>query len=334
MAKGKLTLEQKVSFLIKKSKYKFTSYQQEHLKSILDKYDHVDMRIIEKFLDSGVEFWFQRYRKLKNIKNNSQTLYRYILLYGKTLGITKFEEYKQKQAESNTFEYKNKKLGWSKEEFNRYNKSRAITLENMIQKYGVVLGSEKFENYRIKQKTHGSSLEWFKKKYGDERGVYFWEILCENKAQTIQNFIKRYGDNEGRKKYFDYINQRKNYFSQISQELFLELDDDDAYFATKNSEFFLYSHELECVFFYDYVLKSKKKCIEFNGDYWHMNPSIYNEDDVGYFGYNASEIWEKDRIKNNALEKEGFEILVIWENEYKENKNLIVEKCKNFLGLN
>ena len=291
------------------------------------------MRIIKKFLDSGVKFWFQRYRKLKNIKGNAQTLYRFFLLHGKTKGILKFSEYKQKQAGSNTFEYKNEKFGWTLEQFEEYNKSRAITLDNMIKKYGNEVGFKKFENYRIKQKTHGSSLEWFIMKYGEEKGIYFWEKLCDEKAQTIQNFINRYGDDEGRKKYFDYINRKKNYYSQISQDLFDKLDHIDAYFATKNGEYFHYSKETECIFFYDYVLKSKKKCIEFNGDYWHCNPEIYNDNDVGYFGYKASEIWEKDRVKNDTLIKEGFEILIIWESEYRKDKDSTIKKCKIFLGL-
>jgi len=37
---------------------------------------------------------------------------------------------------------------------------------------------------------------------------------------------------------------------------------------------------IDHVYFYDYVIPDLFFCIEFNGDYWHMNPNKYKENYV------------------------------------------------------
>ena len=76
-----------------------------------------------------------------------------------------------------------------------------------------------------------------------------------------------------------------------------------------------------------------KNCIiEYNGDYWHCNPLIY-EDDF----YNkttkkyAKEIRLTDASRQNDLQMMGYSILIIWESEWKKNKLAILENIKKFL---
>ena len=52
--------------------------------------------------------------------------------WGIELGKQKWQEYRNKQSEKNKFEYKQNKFGWTKEQFDEFNKSRAVTLKNMI----------------------------------------------------------------------------------------------------------------------------------------------------------------------------------------------------------
>jgi len=71
---------------------------------------------------------------------------------------------------------------------------------------------------------------------------------------------------------------------------------------------------------YSYDFVYKKKVIEFNGDYWHCNPKYY---DKNYYhshrGMYAFEIWDFDKKKISSIENIGYEVLVIWEDEYKQN---------------
>ena len=73
--------------------------------------------------------------KIKNLPN-TVTLEKLIITYGINEGKIRWEIYKQKQAYTNSFEYKNKKYGMTEEQFKNYNKNRSSTLELMCKRYG------------------------------------------------------------------------------------------------------------------------------------------------------------------------------------------------------
>jgi G:T-mismatch repair DNA endonuclease (very short patch repair protein) len=74
----------------------------------------------------------------------------------------------------------------------------------------------------------------------------------------------------------------------------------------------------------DGFCKETKTVYEFQGDYWHGNPSIYNENDC-FHGVPYSKKWEKDQRKKQAFEEAGYTFLSIWESDWfkikKELKN-------------
>lgn len=76
--------------------------------------------------------------------------------------------------------------------------------------------------------------------------------------------------------------------------------------------------------------------LEINGDFWHCNPAIYAND---YYNKKnksfASEIWQKDseRIERIKL-LTGAKVLVIWESDWNNNKQIIKEKIKELLNQN
>jgi G:T-mismatch repair DNA endonuclease (very short patch repair protein) len=83
---------------------------------------------------------------------------------------------------------------------------------------------------------------------------------------------------------------------------------------------------------YSYDLTVNKKIIEFNGDYWHMNPSKYKSS-----SYNktkkmlASDIWQYDANKIKLAESHGYEVLTIWESDYNRYPTVTIQKCIEFL---
>lgn len=100
----------------------------------------------------------------------------FIKQFGKEEGIKRWEQYKEKQAYSNTFEYKHQKHGWDKNQFNAYNRSRAVTLENLIKKHGEVKGVERWNSY-IERQRYTTSKEYFIKTYGEIEGRLKWEAF-------------------------------------------------------------------------------------------------------------------------------------------------------------
>jgi G:T-mismatch repair DNA endonuclease (very short patch repair protein) len=75
------------------------------------------------------------------------------------------------------------------------------------------------------------------------------------------------------------------------------------------------------------------KIIECYGDYWHCNPLIYNSE---YFNKGlkmTSKVkWEKDNKRVNFLKNKGFDILILWESEIKNNFKSIEKKIDLFLN--
>lgn len=260
--------------------------------------------------------------------------------YGKDQGIQKWNEYRNKQSLTNTFEYKKEKYGWTREQFDEYNKARACTLENLIARHGKESGTKKWLDYKTKQKDAGCSLDYFIKKFKCvDRGTEEYHRVNKLKKLTLDNFIKKYGHFDGTEKYHAYLQHISSnaYYSAVSQHLFRQISSnkDTEYFAeSKNKEFYVYDKITKRPYFYDYIDTHRKKCIEFNGDLFHANPEYYTAEDTPLFydkGKTAADIWKFDEYKLNLIKEQGYDVLVVWENEYKNAPDLIINKCKIFL---
>src|SRR5574344_1361516 len=113
----------------------------------------------------------------------------FIAQYGVNLGEIKFKDLQKIQSYTNSKEYK----GMTDGEFPDYNKSRAITLDNMIKRYGYVEGTLKFNDYCSKQRYTES-----KQRYIDEGRLDDYYEINKRKAITLNNMIKRYGEERSR----------------------------------------------------------------------------------------------------------------------------------------
>lgn len=220
----------------------------------------------------------------------------FIKSYGEEEGTRRWNQYCQKQAETNTLEYKKEKYGWTEEQFKEFNKSRAVTLENLITRYGESLGKQKWHEYCAKQK-YTCSLEYFIKKYGQEKGT---------------------------EKYNDYMSILTNNYknigpvSEISQALCMDIHNhfpnNEIFYDDVNFEYKAGHYHL------DYYDKTINVVIEFNGDYWHVNPEKYKPTDINTIrNMTAEEIWKLDAIRKNYIQTQlpGCIFITIWESDYR-----------------
>lgn len=192
---------------------------------------------------------------------------------------------------------------------------------------------------------------WINKGYSESEA----KLKVSERQSTFskKKCIEKYGEIEGLKKFTERQNNwskslntngnMKIGHSKISQELFNRLldtynfnDRDKIYFATHNKEFKLDKCESEGgVWLYDFTDIKNKKIIEYNGDDYHANPKKYKSTDYPHpfrKEITAQEIWDKDKRKNGVANEEGFEVLVIWDSEYRYgNKEEIINKCIKFL---
>lgn len=260
------------------------------------------------------------------------TLNNLIKKYGEDEGKIRWDQYKQKQAYSNSYEYKNKKHGWTLEEFNQYNSSRAITIENMIQKHG------------------------------EEVGVNLWEKYCERQAytNTLNYFVEKYGTDLGKQKYIE-VNRKKgvNNPEFLSEQLGVSLDEAvDIILSRQRSGIYSSNLELEFVdcleqeiktsFEYSnktkpfgkwsiylntyvvYDIKHLDCIIEFNGDYWHANPKMFLPE-VTIRGTKAKDIWNRDQLKLQTARDLGYRVLTVWESDFKNNKEETLKQVAKWI---
>lgn len=223
--------------------------------------------------------------------------------------------------------------------------------------------SKKFTNYEneedrqkfIKEvcenKTYTTRLDyWVNKGYNEEEA----EIKLKERQTTftLDKCIEKHGEEKGKE---IYLNRQQRWqkslleggnlkcgYSKVSQNLAYELLEyydingrKNIHFATKNQEYFLCVGKGE-FYQYDFVDLDNKKIIEYNGDQYHGNPALYKANDTPHpFRKNitAQEIWDKDNRKIEVATEKGFELLVVWDSDYRKHKEDTIKKCRTFLNV-
>ncbi|MBC8428385.1 hypothetical protein H8D04_00735 [bacterium] len=73
--------------------------------------------------------------------------------------------------------------------------------------------------------------------------------------------------------------------------------------------------------FVDFYLPDTNVVLEVDGDYWHCNPIIYDENYVHEAsGKTANEIWKEDNVRTKRIKSLGYNVKRIWESDIsKEN---------------
>jgi G:T-mismatch repair DNA endonuclease (very short patch repair protein) len=88
---------------------------------------------------------------------------------------------------------------------------------------------------------------------------------------------------------------------------------------------------------FDIFINNTNILIEVNGDFWHGNPLLYNENDVinhPFKKVKAKDLWNKDNQKIEGANKKGYVVITIWEKEIIENKKNLIDFVLNKLDIN
>jgi hypothetical protein len=172
-----------------------------------------------------------------------------------------------------------------------------------------------------------TTLNTFIDRYGKEDGENRYNLFINRLKYTQSKdfFIEKYGEEIGVNKYNEFILTKlshiKDSYSKISQKLFWgiyeKLNDGDrekCYFYELNSEytFYVWTNDMTII---NVDFKLNNKVIEFDGDYWHSK----------------KEQIEKDKKRDDFLLKKGYHIKRIKEKDYKNNRDIIINECLEFL---
>lgn len=195
---------------------------------------------------------------------------------------------------------------------------------------------------------YDTSIEYYLKKgYSVDESR---ELLKKRQTTfTISKCIIKYGEVDGLKKWKErqekwtssLLNNGnlKIGYSNISQVLFDKIcenlkSDEHIYYGKKNKEISIANSKSKRGFLYDFTDTFNKKIIEFNGDIYHGNPNIYKDSDKPnpFKDLTCMDLWQKDKIKIDLAKSNGFDVLVIWESEYKKDKENTIKRCLEFLN--
>jgi len=210
-----------------------------------------------------------------------------------------------------------------------------------FKKYNSEADLKKFQENAFKDLLVPSMLKY----WTDKKGLPLDEAKASLKKRqttfTLEKCIAKLGKEAGTKRYKD----RQVKWAKKLHEHFLKMGDSrtpSSKFANSCILSICNSLNLKIpkkekfisngtnAFAYDFTLN--KKIIEFNGDYWHMNPIKYKLD---YFHkkikMTAQEKWDYDKKKIRLAEKYGYEVLIIWEADYNSQPVETIDKCLKYL---
>ena len=259
-----------------------------------------------------------------------------------------FKGDKNPNAKCNTTEERRKSISPFSKSFKKYEGMTDEEKEKQIREY-LQCGRDDRNTNQVKY--------WVNKGYSEDEAKQ--KVSERQRTFTLEKCIAKYGEEDGIKRYterqtkwsakveeqyqqglFSKIphSQNSNIYSKFEKDIVdniiesLDIDINDIY-CYKTSQFRLENTNEDCknkIFSYDLTIGNK--IIEFNGDFWHMNPDMYDSDYVHpYSNLSAEEKWEIDEIKLNCAFQNGYEVLTIWEQEYNENKEATIQKCVEFL---
>jgi hypothetical protein len=264
-------------------------------------------------------------------KKTAITLENLVKKYGDVEGSIRWKTYKDKQALSNSLEYKKEKHGWSEKQFKEYNDSRSQTLKKMIERHGEAEGIIKWEKYCDRQ-SYTNTKSYFIQKYGEDLGTK--KYIEINKKKSVGNpVILAEKLNISIHEAVDIIIYRqKNIFKSNLEKEFIQLIEERIgpleHTSFKNP-YGKWSKDLDTYVIYD--VKHGNNIIEFNGDYWHANPKVYNETAI-IRGKKAIDIWQRDMLKLKTAQDLGFNTLTVWELDFNFNKIKKIEEVIEWLS--
>lgn len=227
-----------------------------------------------------------------------------------------------------------------------------------------------FAKGRADNKYASRDLNWYKGKYGDEVGYAKWDnkrksratkisraylesvhgkeqtdiILKKRHARDIQFYANKYGSEDGANRYRKAIyrshkNRRNKSYSKWAYNCCAEIKEvinDLFYFGDNELIIGLTNQQME-LFQAKVIMPDlfyRGKIIEFNGDVFHGNPMLY-EDSSTPHPFNktitAKELQKKDSLRYKYYASKDYDVLIIWENEFKNNKEQVIQKCLEFL---
>ena len=179
---------------------------------------------------------------------------------------------------------------------------------------------------------------WMEKGYTMEEAVKKVSEVQKSRAFTLEKCIKKYGDVEGPKvfeerqiKWQKSLHKSLNDGNGLAQSIIAK-----EFFKRLISKAKIRKYQFEYQLGrYSFDFRYGNVFIEFNGDYRHCNPKIYQPNFYNKVNKKtAYEIWSRDKRKLNLATKKGYKVITIWESDFNQDPEKTIQKCIEFINEN
>lgn len=162
-------------------------------------------------------------------------------------------------------------------------------------------------------------------------------IINASKGRTYEQMVLKHGHdiaNDIIRRRCHSINggsisvESMNFFKELEQELPEYFFHNSITGYKGNERWILCDNKL---YYVDYIINN---CvIEFNGSFWHADPRKFSPNTWhSVCNKTAQDIWDQDNKRIDNLTRLGYNILTIWSDDIKENKQNVIKQCKEFLN--
>ena len=311
-----------------------------NVKNYINKYGEVEG---QRRYDVAIE---KMKESLKRTTTGVKKIDLFIKKYGDVDGQRRYDEYiislKNGTKGINSLEHC-KKLYGDVDGQRRYDiKSKRIsdpgrcTFDYFQKRYGDVEGARRREQYLQKQ-SKSQSLDGYIEKYGKLDGTikYLEHSSILSHVQTLNGFIERYGQKEGLVRYELKKNRWIKTMNDKSDEEKARILKSKVSKSISNQSNRVFECIEKC---FNITIKREEIVtpfvvdglynniiIEYYGDYWHCNPTMFDEN---YYHrkkrISAKELWLYDKLRVEYLKELGYSVFIIWEQDWKRKSEEII----------
>lgn len=238
-----------------------------------------------------------RYKKIKN-KN----------LCGKCSVKRAREEYRKRLQNDKNYAQKHKEKVANG--LKKWHAKRSFEEKSNIGKYA-----------RSKVKMSGKELREKQQKFIDTSSKEYYEKYCEKRRQIALNFHSSLSDKEKEEHYKKVFKDKG--ISKAAGE-FLDVVKDTLKLQLI-PEFYVKG------FFCDALIENTNILIEFFGDVYHCNPKKFTDPEqyCSWIGRTVKEQWKRDEIRTAALLRNGYSVIIVWEDDWKNKPENVIKRIKN-----
>jgi G:T-mismatch repair DNA endonuclease (very short patch repair protein) len=228
-----------------------------------------------------------------------------------------------------------------------YNEVDALKLADDTKKQNNKKGSQKGVQNNIRRATSKRCIEYFTsrgstieeaKSLVSENQKYFSKDICIQKyGEEVGISIWQARQDKWQKTLSSKTNEEKSRINRLKTSKGISVSKNEKYILNE-IKYILpeVSHQFTLVKSnkkqYIYDIAYENKIIEYNGDFWHSNPSNYSPEYINpRTKIKAVDKWNIDQQKLQYARDHGYKVLVIWESDFKQNKEMVIKECIQFL---